>query len=99
MDCLVTGYESYFLKKTCIDLAQNDMIELATICGQIYEARKERFCKMYEDITSLISVMVEELMIRATICLWDLYYRCFTFNTEDLTPTIEEYSILVRLEL
>ncbi|MBA0550701.1 hypothetical protein Golob_021625 [Gossypium lobatum] len=27
--------------------------------------------------------------------LWDLAYQCFTFNQEDMTPTIEEYSALL----
>ena len=26
---------------------------------------------------------------------WDLSYRCFTFNQEDMTPTIEEYSFIL----
>ncbi|MBA0706122.1 hypothetical protein Golax_018255 [Gossypium laxum] len=27
--------------------------------------------------------------------LWDLAYQCFTFNQEDMTLTIEEYSVLL----
>ena len=30
---------------------------------------------------------------------WDSSYRCFTFGKNDLVPTIEEYSILIDVEL
>ena len=29
---------------------------------------------------------------------WDPSYHCFTFNQEDMTPTIEEYSFMLRIE-
>ncbi|MBA0756279.1 hypothetical protein Gogos_022098 [Gossypium gossypioides] len=29
---------------------------------------------------------------------WDPAYQCFTFNQEDMTPTIEEYAALLRIE-
>ena len=38
-------------------------------------------------------------MVMAAIRFWDMSFRCFTFNKEDLTPTIEEYSILINLKL
>ena len=28
---------------------------------------------------------------------WDLSYRCFTFNHENLTPTVEEYATLLKI--
>ena len=42
---------------------------------------------------------MEEPLIRAALQLWDSSYRCFTFNKEDLTPTIEEYSTLLQVNL
>ena len=42
---------------------------------------------------------MDESLIRAAIQFWDLSYRCFTFNGEDMMPTIEEYSMLIRLNL
>ena len=36
-------------------------------------------------------------MLKAIILFWDLSYRCFTFNHEDLTPTVEEYVALLRI--
>ena len=44
-------------------------------------------------------VNVEESLIRAAIQFWDPLYRCFTFNGEDMMPTMEEYSMLMKLNL
>ena len=41
--------------------------------------------------------MVDEQLIKATISYWDPSYRCFTFNQEDMTPTIEEYATLLKI--
>ncbi|KAL1066867.1 hypothetical protein V6Z11_D12G090900 [Gossypium hirsutum] len=32
------------------------------------------------------------------IRFWDPAYQCFTFNQEDMTPTIEEYAALLRID-
>ena len=57
------------------------------------------FRKTYGDIASLISVPIEELVLRAALRFWDPSYRCFTFDKEDLVPTIEEYSVLMGIGL
>ena len=36
-------------------------------------------------------------MLKAIILFWDPSYRCFTFNREDLIPTVEEYTALLRI--
>ena len=50
---------------------------------------KQKFRKTYDDIASLISVAIEELVFRVALRFWDLSYRCFTFGKEDLVPTVE----------
>ena len=47
----------------------------------------------------MILVKVEEPLIKVALQLWDPSHRCFTFNKEDLTPTIEEYSTLLQVNL
>ena len=42
---------------------------------------------------------IEEPVLRVALRFWDLSYRCFAFGKEDLVPTIEEYSILIGLDL
>ncbi|KAH1030121.1 hypothetical protein J1N35_046056 [Gossypium stocksii] len=29
---------------------------------------------------------------------WDPAYQCFTFNQEDMTPTVEEYATLLHVD-
>ena len=57
------------------------------------------FRKTYGDVASLMSVPIEEPVLRAALRFWDLSYRYFTFGKEDLVPTIEEYSVLIGLDL
>ena len=47
----------------------------------------------------LLPIEVDEQLFKAIILFQDLSYRCFTFNQEDLTLTIEEYSALLRISL
>ena len=51
------------------------------------------------DIASLISVPVKEPVLKTALRFWDPSYRCFTFGKEDLVPTIEEYSVLIGLDI
>ena len=89
------GYTSLLSEKVSTDLEQNDLSQLEEIWKRIKESGKQRFIGKYGQIASLIRVKVEEPLIRAAFQLWDPSHRCFTFNKEDLTPTIEEYSTLL----
>ena len=51
----------------------------------------------YEDIALLLPIQVDEQLTKVIMPFWDLSYRCFTFNQEDMTPTIEEYTSLLRI--
>ena len=42
---------------------------------------------------------IEEPLLQATMRFWDPSHRCFTFGKEDLVPTIEEYSVLIGVDL
>ncbi|MBA0574900.1 hypothetical protein Golob_028150 [Gossypium lobatum] len=41
---------------------------------------------------------VDEQLIQVMVRFRDPAYQCFTFNQEDMTPTIEEYSTLLRID-
>ena len=45
----------------------------------------------------MLSIEVDEQLLKAAILFWDPSYRCFTFNHEDLTPIVEEYAALLRI--
>ena len=98
-NCLIDGYVSSLSKEVHVDLSQNKLTELAGFWELVSAPNKRKFYDLYGKITSLIMVEVDESLIRATIQFWDPSYRCFTFNEEDLTPTAEKYSMLIRLNL
>ena len=51
----------------------------------------------YGDIALLLPVEVDEQLLKAIILFWDLSYRCFTFNREDLIPTVKKYAAMLRI--
>ena len=55
------------------------------------------FSVKYGDIALLLSIEIDEQLLKAIILFWDPSYRCFTFNHENLTPTVEEYAALLRI--
>ena len=59
--------------------------------------RQNAFTAKYADIALLLPIEVDEQLLKAIILFWDPSYRCFTFNREDLIPTIEEYAVLLRI--
>ena len=75
------------------------MFDLATLWEQFGILEKKTFRETYGDIASLISVPVKEPLLRAALRFWDLSYRYFTFGKNNLVPTVEEYSVLIGLEL
>ena len=99
VDCLRDGYVSFLPKEVHVEQKQNDLTELARIWGKVSGPNKKKFCDQYGQIASLIAVKVDKSLIPAVIQFWDSSYRCFTFNGEDMMPTVEEYSMLIRLNL
>ena len=59
--------------------------------------RQNAFTAKYGDIALLLPVEVDEQLHKAIILFWAPSYRCFTFNQEDLIPTVEEYTALLRI--
>ncbi|KAE8671973.1 Major pollen allergen Ole e 10 [Hibiscus syriacus] len=60
--------------------------------------RKQKFNQRYGDIALLLHVKTNEPLIRVLVQFWNLGYSCFTFNQEDMVPTIEEYTTLLHCE-
>ena len=81
------------------DLTQNRLSDLTTLWEQFGISEKKRFRETYSDIASLILVLVEKPLLRAAMRFWDPSYRYFAFSKNDLVSTIEEYSVLIGVEL
>ncbi|MBA0681362.1 hypothetical protein Goari_023173 [Gossypium aridum] len=77
---------------------QNNLEDLTRIWKQWYSDTRGIFTEKYGDIAHLIAINIDEQLIQAMVRFWDLAYRCFTFNQEDMNPTIEEYAALLRVD-
>ena len=71
--------------------------KLKTIWDNWTVERQNAFTTKYDDIALLLPVEVDEQLLKAIILFWDPSYRCFTFNREDLIPTMEEYVALLKI--
>ena len=94
-DCLARDYVSSLPEEPYTNFTQSCLFDLTTLWGQFGMLEKQKFRKTYGDIASLISVPIEEPVLRAALRFWDLSCQCFTFGKEDLVPTIEEYLVLI----
>ncbi|MCQ7416351.1 hypothetical protein NP118_23375, partial [Salmonella enterica] len=59
--------------------------------------RKAKFTSKYGYLAQLMYVQVNYSVLKALIRHWDPAYRCFTFGSIDMTPTIEEYQSLLHM--
>ena len=98
-NCLMDGYVFSLPEEVHVDLGQNKLTKLASLCELVSGPNKRRFYDLYGQIAYLITVKVDEPLIKAAIQFWDPSHRCFTFNEEDMMPITEEYAMLIRLNL
>ena len=71
--------------------------ELADVWKGWSIEKQNAFYAKYGDIALLLSMEINEQLIKVIMLYWDLSYRCFTFNQEDMTLTIEEYAALLKI--
>ncbi|KAG8492472.1 hypothetical protein CXB51_009555 [Gossypium anomalum] len=90
-DSLVEGCAANLPEQITVNVRQNNLEDLDSDTRGIFTER-------YGDIAHLITICVDEQLIQAMVRFWDLAYQCFTFNQEDMTPTIEEYAALLRID-
>ena len=97
-DCLPRGFVSKLPNAVYPKIFEIKKIEeLKTICDGWTVERQNVFTAKHGDMALLLSIEVDEQLLKAIILFWDPSYRCFTFNREDLIPTVEEYDVLLRI--
>ena len=94
---MVSGFVSKLLGAVYPKIPEIKLKELKVIWDRWTEERQDAFTVKYGDIALLLPIEVDEQLLKAIILFWDSSYRCFTFNQEDLTPTVEEYTALLRI--
>ena len=66
-DCLTIDHVLSLPEEPYIDLTQNCSSDLATLCGQFGTLENKQFRETYVDITSLISVPIEEPLLQVAL--------------------------------
>ncbi|KAG8471714.1 hypothetical protein CXB51_036891 [Gossypium anomalum] len=97
-DSLVEGSVANLPEHTTVNVRQNNLEDLVRVWNQWDSDTRGIFTERYGDIAHLITIRVDEQLIQAMVRFWDPAYQCFTFNQEDMTPTIEEYAALLRID-
>ncbi|XP_052484772.1 uncharacterized protein LOC105795636 [Gossypium raimondii] len=95
-DSLTKGHMSELWDFTRISVIQNDLREMKEVWDQWDVETKQLFYCNYGDLPYLLSVKVDKYLFRALAQFWNPAYGCFTFGKVDLTPTVEEYTTLLR---
>ena len=97
-DCLFEGFVSELPSAVYLKFPKIKKIkELKAIWESWTIERQDAFTTKYGDIALLLPIEVHEQLLKAIILFWDPSYRSFTFNHEDLTLTVEEYVVLLRI--
>ncbi|KAL1148157.1 hypothetical protein V6Z11_A10G106500 [Gossypium hirsutum] len=97
-DSLTEGCTSNLPEQVTTNVRQNNLEDMTRIWKQWDSDTRGIFTEKYGDIAHLIAVNVDEQLIQAMVRFWDPAYQCFTFSQEDMTPTIEEYAVLLRID-
>ncbi|XVF23419.1 hypothetical protein REPUB_Repub13aG0036300 [Reevesia pubescens] len=97
-DYLSEGFVSTLPEVVLLEWRQNDLTALSEIWNQWGSRKQEAFTEKYGDLALLLRVKVDEGLVGVVVQFWDPSYRCFSFGKEDMTPTIEEYSTLLRIQ-
>ena len=97
-DCLTKEFVSRLPESSFLENQPYDLKDLKGIWEKWSPERQAEFKRKYGEIALLLNVEIDWQLIKAIMPFWDPSYRCFTFNQEDMTPTIEEYSFMLRIE-
>ncbi|KAG8492211.1 hypothetical protein CXB51_009906 [Gossypium anomalum] len=92
------GCISHLLEQVTTNVHQNNLEDLTRTWKQWDSDTRGIFTKKYGDIAHLIAVNIDKQLIQAMVRFWDPAHQCFTFNHEDMTPTVEEYAALLRVD-
>ncbi|KAL3583082.1 hypothetical protein D5086_017414 [Populus alba] len=72
------------------------MNEVNKLTTHFQNVDKDAFFRKYERLVEIARVEVLSPTVRALVHFWDPDYRCFSFGSIDLCPTVEEYGLLTE---
>ncbi|XVF26400.1 hypothetical protein REPUB_Repub14bG0013100 [Reevesia pubescens] len=59
---------------------------------------QDSFVERYGSLAYFFPIQIDKPLIEAILPFWDPSYQCFTFNQEDMSPTLEKYLILLPVK-
>jgi len=72
------------------------MNEVNKLTTHFQNVDKDAFFRKYGRLVEIARVEVLSPAVRALVHFWDPDYRCFSFGSIDICPTIEEYGMLTE---
>ena len=72
------------------------MNEVNKLMTHFQNVDKDAFFGKYKRLVEITKVEVLSPAMRPVVHFWDPDYRCFSFGSIDLCPTIEEYGMLIE---
>jgi hypothetical protein len=72
------------------------MNEVNKLMTHFQNVDKDAFFNKYGRLMEIARVEVLSPAVRAIVHFWDPDYRCFSFGSIDLCPTMEEYGMLTE---
>ena len=98
-DCLAINFVLMLPNAIFLEKRNIKVNEVHDIWKSWNVEKQKAFLALYEDIALLLPIQVDEQLIKAIMPFWDPSYRCFTFYQEYMVPTVEEYIVLLQIEI
>ncbi|KAI5412190.1 hypothetical protein KIW84_057025 [Lathyrus oleraceus] len=85
-------------RKTCsYSFHREPLTPLAELGSLVTDDRLKSFVGRYGDILTVLKTVVDPVPLQTLLQFYDPELRCFTFQDYQLAPTLEEYSIMLKL--
>ncbi|KAI5385663.1 hypothetical protein KIW84_072317 [Lathyrus oleraceus] len=87
-------------RKTCTYSFYRELLTSLEELGNLVTDRNQKvFDDQYGDILALLKMVVDPVPLQSLLQFYDPELCCFTFQDYQLTPTLEEYSILMNVRI
>ncbi|KAI5390013.1 hypothetical protein KIW84_075365 [Lathyrus oleraceus] len=87
-------------RKTCTySFHREPLTSLIELSNFVTGGNQKVFVDQYGDLLTLLRMVVDPVPLQTLLQFYDPDLRCFTFQDYQLTPTLEEYSILMNVPI
>ncbi|KAI5431214.1 hypothetical protein KIW84_035395 [Lathyrus oleraceus] len=87
-------------RKTCTySFHREPLTSLIELSNLVTGGNQKVFVDQYGDLLTLLKMVVDLVPLQTLLQFYDPELRCFTFQDYQLAPTLEEYSILMNVQI